>query len=69
MGLHKISAIEVYIICCTNRFPLSHKGGEGQFWEGGVGGRGMCLYKKLKCAVCKSVVCECWCDVSVMRVY
>ena len=46
MGLHKISAIEVYIICCTNRFPLSHKGGgrEGQFWEGGVGGRGMCLY-------------------------
>ena len=47
MGLHKISAIEVYIICCTNRFPLSHKGGEGKgsfgrvVWEEGVC---VCIY-------------------------
>ena len=45
MRLHKISAIEVYIICRTNRFPLSHKGGEGSFgrvvWEEGVC---VCIY-------------------------
>ena len=59
VGLHKTSSIEVDLTRYTNRFPLSQKE-EGQFWEGGVGGRVMCLPE---CAVCVSVM---YVDVGVI---
>ena len=55
----------LHFFCLSSRFPLSQKGGRTG-WEGGVGGRGVCLHIAWMCSVCKCVVCKCWCDVYVL---